>query len=570
MNNEESYFKKTFTKAYKAFIALGVFSIFINTLMLVTPIYLLQLFDRVISSRSIETLTYLTLIAVFAIVIFGALFIIRSRILVRISIWINYSLSPEALKRAPDELLHGNTYATMVISDVEKVRGFLSSNHILSIFDAPWAPIYLFVLFMLHPIVGTIATIGAVVLFLLTVIEDITTRNLLELNNAENQNNFKRVTSTLRNAATIQAMGMLSAITNIWAKQNTDSFSKQQKASNISSSILGISKFCRMSLQIFVLGVSAYLVIDNQFTPGMMIAGSIILSKALAPVEQSIGTWNTFVAARQAYRRLEVFFNKKAIRPVTTIQADVKGYLRLEGVSYKAPNVDKPIIVNCSFAVQPGQTLIIGGASAAGKTTLAKLLIGALKPLTGTVRLDNSDIYNWDRDSFGQHIGYLPQNVELFAGSIKQNIARMSENPDDEKVVKAAKIAGVHDLILRLPEGYDTVLDESNLQISIGQRQRLALASALYNDPQLVILDEPNSYLDTVGLQALIKALLDIKERKGTLILITHDMNLFQLADNILLMQDGHVAVNGTKDDVLAKIKERREQLLKQAKDNGL
>lgn len=546
--------KNTAMACKQALSYVGVFSFFVNLLMLTIPLYMLQLFDRVLTGRSGDTLVYLTIIAVVALGTFALLDIARSRVMLTVSRWIDNYLSPLALTRSPDDVLQGKSYGSYAINDITLIRQFVASPTIFSLFDSPWVPIYLLVIFLLHPLLGAIATAGAVVLFTMGYLNQRVTNEPLKEANQLSIKNQMRTESALRNAEVIQAMGMMPSIINHWNKENKKVLDIQYKTSRKSSMLVSTSKFLRLVLQLLMLGTGAFLVIQDILTPGAMIAGSILLGRALAPVEQAIGLWKQFLSAKQAYGRLQDYFKQPRFKRHAGIDLPApKGKYEIKKAFYVPVNSDKPTIQNLNLEIDPGEFRIIIGPSAAGKSTIAKLLVGAWHPSSGDVRLDGADVFTWDRVEFGKHIGYVPQDVELFTGSVKANIARMSK-ADDAAVIEAAKLAGVHDMILRFPNGYETELQGNDFCLSGGQRQRIALARALYQNPKILILDEPNSNLDSDGEQALVKALVEMRKRGTTIVLISHRPNLLNLADSITVIRNGMAQMTGPSEEILAKL----------------
>ncbi len=547
---KRSKISETLRASRAAFVYVGLFSFLINMLMLTVPIYMLQIFDRVLSSQSYETLLYLTLIAIVALIVMGLLDVARTRILVRISRWLDNKLSPLALIRSADNLLAGDTYGAQSLKDVSTVRQFLGGVSIFPFFDAPWVPVYLLVVFLVDPVLGFIATGGAVILFVLAVVNEIVSRKPLSEANTHHIQNQYYIDSALNNSETIQAMGMLPAIVKKWFSNNQNVLNLQCKASDYSGAILAASKFFRLTLQLAILGVGAYFVITGTITAGAMIAASIITARALAPIQQSIGAWKHFLSAKQAYERLKVFIGRPEMRISTVELPKAKGNIKFENVFYVPPGRKKPILYGVSFSVEPGELVAVIGPSGAGKSTLARLLLGVWPPTNGAVRLDGASVYTWDRVDFGAQVGYLPQNAKLFAGTVKENIARMNES-SDESVIKAAKLAGAHDMILHLPQGYDSVAGDFSL--SGGQSQRIALARAFYGDPCLLVLDEPETSLDKEGEKSLIAALNKAKEKGITVLFVSQRPAIAQIADKILVLQNGRVQAFGNTSDVLQK-----------------
>lgn len=552
---EKHPLKQTFEASKSAFIYVGLFSLFINVLMLTTPLYMMQVFDRVLTSYSYDTLIYLTLIAVLALLILSLLDAIRTYIIIHVSVWFERKLSPPALALSPDQILLGNTYPEHALRDIAAVKQFIGGSAVFTFFDSPWVPVYLIVIFMLDPVLGWISTTGALILFLCALLNELCTRKLLRDASEMAISTQQEMAASLRNAEAIQAMGMLPALISAWHKNNETILNFQIKSSKISGNILALSKFIRSSLQIFILGVGAYLVLTNRITSGMMIAGSILMSRALAPVEQAISAWKQYQSAKHAIDRLKPHLAFQSQR-LSGIQLPApKGYLSIENLYYMPPALQKFVINGINLHIKAGEMAALIGPSAAGKSTLARLIAGVLKPNNGSVRLDTADVYQWERTDFGRYVGYLPQDIELFNGSVKENIARMG-TINDAAVIKAAKQAGCHELILRLPQGYDTVIHRNSFGLSGGQRQRIALARALYGDPQLVILDEPNSNLDSDGELALLNALQELKRRQATVILIAHRPHVIHFVDTLIVLNEGKIQFSGPRDQILNKLKE--------------
>ncbi len=554
-----SFLKSTLAACKKAFIYVAIFSFFINLLYLIVPIYMLQIFDRVLPSFSYDTLIYLTIIAVAGLLVLALLDIMRNRIMLHVSHWFDRKVGTAALQRCPDEILQGNDFASQSLRDVMHVRAFLASPALMILFDAPWVPIFIIAIFLVHPLLGFVALLGAVILFALAILNEYTTRKLQAKVSEASIASQLYTNATLRNAEIIQAMGMMPAIINTWYERNEELLTVQAQAARRSGIILGLSKFFRLTFQILMLGVGAYLVLINQLTPGGMIAGTILLSRALAPVEQALSGWLQMLNARQSYNRLKIYFANAELRSEAMSLPVPKGLLSVEALSYVVPGRNKPVLENISFRLQPGEILALIGPSAAGKTTLAKHIIGVQAASAGIVRLDGANVFAWDREEFGQYVGYQPQNTELFTGTIKENIARMgAANP--EAIVTAAKHAGCHEMILQLQNGYETMITSQGGTLSGGQKQRVALARAFYNDPTLLVLDEPNAHLDEAGQVALLDALEKAKEASTTAVVITHTPALLEIADKILWLQDGRVMLFGPREAALKKLKEIREK----------
>lgn len=551
--NQEHPLQQALQACRTALWCVGFFSFFVNILMLTVPIYMLQIFDRVLASQSFDTLIYLTLIAITALCILGLLDLTRNRVLIVVGAWLDKKIGPPALEQCPDEILSGRFYGGQSLRDLTTIRQFIGGAGILALFDIPWLPVYLIVIFMLHPWLGMLGTFGAIVILALAIANELLTRKLLQEANMRALQTQRQTDAALRNSEAIQAMGMMPGIVNHWKGKNKEVLDLQVKASKRSGIILATTKFLRLSLQLLILGIGAYFVVQNELTPGGMIAASILLSRALAPIEQGITTWRMLLQAREAYKRLNEHFLNSSPRIAGVELPKPKGFINLENVFYKLNQQEKPILSNISFKIEPGEMIAVIGPSGAGKSTLARLVTGCWRASAGHVRLDNADVYSWDRAHFGNYCGYLPQDIELFPGTIKDNIARMGE-VDDKALIAASQLAGVHEMILHFPAGYETEIQTGMFNLSGGQRQRIALARALYNNPQILILDEPNANLDHDGEAALQKALLTLRERGTTIILISHRTGIVSIVDKILYLGEGKVQAYGPRDEVLTQI----------------
>jgi ATP-binding cassette subfamily C protein/ATP-binding cassette subfamily C protein EexD len=542
--------KATMAGCRRSFVHVALFSMFINILILTVPLYMLQIFDRVLASESLETLLYLSLIALGAIVTLGLLELVRSRILVRLSSWIEQHLAPEAFERSVAATLRGKPYRTEALRDLGQLRSLFAGPAILALFDAPWVPIFLVAVFLLHPVIGTIAAAGALLLFVFAVLNELAIRTPWRAANQAAIRSMQRAEATTRNAEAIDAMGMMPAVVARWLSTNREVLRHQATASDRAGSFVALSKFWRLAVQIAVLGAGAFLAVERELTAGGMIAGSILTSRALAPVDHSIGTWRQVVAARAAYLRLWSMFRSITPRVSSMPLPPPQGHLAVERLAFAYPGSGASALRGITLEILPGQALAVVGPSAAGKSTLARLLVGVWPPSSGVVRLDGADVSLWDRADFGRYVGYLPQDVELFAGTVRDNIARMGDPPPGA-VVHAAKMARVHDMILRLPLGYETEIGEGGTVLSGGQRQRIALARALLGRPRLLVLDEPNSNLDSEGEQALSDAIQAVKDDRGAVVIIAHRPSLLEHVDKILVLRDGQIHAYGASDEIM-------------------
>ncbi len=537
------------------FIAVAVFSFFVNALMLVVPFYMLQMYDRVLSSRSHSTLAMLTIVAVFLLVMYGLLDLVRSRVLVRSGIRLDRRLNSRVFSAV---LVHGLRTSegrhAQALQDLGNLRQLLSSGSLVALFDSPWVPLFLGIIFLFHPVLGTVALVGALVLFGLALVNAFVTRGAFRQASEQSIVASGFAESSLRNVEVLRAMGMLSGLRRRWLDKHETALAHQAQANDRGGAITSSSKFVRLLVQISVLGTGGYLAIEQVITPGVMIASAILMSRALMPLEQAVGQWRNYVNARAAYDRLNKLLNAtRSDQPPMVLPAP-KGLVSLERAVAVPPNTKVPVLKGLSFKLEAGEALGVIGPSGAGKSTLGRLLVGVWAPQGGAVRLDGADVSSWDPDQLGPHIGYLPQDVELFEGTIAENIERFGEH-DPGKVVEAAELAGVHDLVLHLPQGYDTAIGEDGRALSAGQRQRVGLARALYGDPCLVVLDEPNSNLDTDGEQALQQALQSLKNRGATVVLIAHRPAIMASVDRILVLQNGTMELLAPREKVMERFR---------------
>ncbi|QPL33631.1 type I secretion system permease/ATPase [Pseudomonas fragi] len=548
----------------ESFLSVGFFSFFINALMLVPTFYMLQVYGRVITSGSLTTLTMLTLIMTGLVITLGCLEWTRSRIMVRVSNRLDMLLSRQVYKASFKRALEsgGMDASAQPLNDLTGLRQFLSGNGLFAFFDAPWLPIYIAVMFMFHPWFGWVATGSALLLLVLTFINERLTGPTLAQANKEHIGASLYTTKNLRNAEVIESMGMLETLMERWWNRQKNVLMLQSRASDKGAMISTLSRSFRILVQSLILGLGAYLAVDHQVGAGLVFAGSVLLGRALAPIDLIIGSWKGFIAARSQYARLNAILAKQQAQPERMRLPAPKGDVQVENLSVAAPGSNIPIIKNISFSVPAGCVVGIIGPSAAGKSTLARALLGIWAPLHGVVRLDGADISAWDKHDLGPHIGYLPQDIELFEGSVSDNIARFAL-VDPEQVILAATTAGVHDMILLLPDGYDTVIGGDGVVLSGGQRQRIGLARALYGSPRLIILDEPNSNLDEVGDRALIAALHNIRLSGATLFVITHRTNIVSQLDRLMVMSNGGISLFGPRELVLTEL--NAQQTPKQA-----
>ncbi len=536
------------------FVYAGVFSFFANILMLALPLYMLQLFDRVLSSRSEETLLMLTLVTAGALAAMAALDVLRSRLLLGSGLVLDREFSPKVLGEMLEHAASPTTGQNRgSLRDINAVRGFLTGPGILAFYDAPWVPLFSALIFLLHPLLGVISVIGVLVLLSLAWTTDVLTRRHIERATAGTRTALRFAETGLRNAETVSALGMIDSVLQRYGRLSHPAQTAQGIAGNRAAVLNALTKFFRLLIQVAMLGTGAWLVIEDKATAGVMIASSLILARALAPVELAVASWRGFVEARAAYRRLQQFLGREETSISHLQLPPPKGNLLVDRVIFTFAGIEQPVLKGISFEIAPGTSFAIAGPSGAGKSTLARLIAGVWKPLSGVVRLDGCDVTDWDRTALGSYVGYLPQAVEFFPGTVAENIARLSAAPSED-VVAAAQEAGAHDMILRLPDGYDTEIHEGGAPLSAGQNQRIALARALFGNPRLVVLDEPNANLDSEGEEALIATIARLSNRATTLVLVSHKPSIATHTQKMLVLRDGRVDLIGPTPEVMRRV----------------
>ena len=542
-----------------AFIGVGVMSCMINLLYLTGSIFMLEIYDRVLPSRSIPTLVGLVILAGGLYVAQGALDLIRSRILVRIGTSLDEALNArvfETVVRLP-LMVGGRNEGLQPLRDLDNVRAFLSSMGPGAFFDLPWLPFYLAICFAFHVMIGLTALVGAIILVTLTVATEFMSREpAREAMGLAARRNDLAATSR-RNAEVLVAMGMSGRLTRRWSAANEKYLAGNQHASDVAGGLGAIAKVMRMTLQSAVLAVGAYLVIHQEATAGIIIAGSILSARALAPVDLAIAHWKGFVAARQSWHRLNRLLESLPAQSAPTQLQDPSKRLSVEGVSIVPPGDQRVIVQDVTFALEAGSGLGVIGPSGSGKSSLVRAFVGVWQPVRGKVRLDGAALDQWSSDALGRHVGYLPQDVELFAGSVAENICRFDSEAGSAAIIAAAKEAGVHEMIIKMRDGYDTQIGEQGTALSAGQAQRVALARALYGDPFLIVLDEPNSNLDTEGDEALTRAVRSARERGAVVVVVAHRPIGIEAVDQLLVLRDGRMQAFGPKDQVLGQVLQR-------------
>ena len=550
----ETPLDRTIRACRGAFLWLALFSASINVLMLTAPLYMLQVFDRVLASRSSETLLVLTLIAGVALLTLAALDGVRSFLLIHMSRWIDHGLGGVVLDASlRDALGHNGERTAQGLRDLATFRGYVTGGSVFALLDTPFSPLFVAVVFLLSPTLGWLAVIGALILIALAWANELSTRALLTQASDAHIAAMSTAEASIRNADTVEAMGMRPAVGGRWRRHQDEAVEFQARASARSAIISAATKFVRLVLQVGMLGAGAWLVIDGQLTPGGMIASTILLGRALAPIDQMINAWKGFVGARGAYARLAVALADSSESSAAPAMPRPLGHLKLDAATFAHPGSTTPAIKQLTFELAAGKSLGIVGPTAAGKSTLARMLVGILAPSAGGVRLDGIDLATWAAADRGQYIGFVPQDVELFSGTVSENIARMGDG-SSAAVVEAAQLAGVHDLVTGLPDGYDTHIGTDGLSLSGGQRQRVALARALFGKPALVVMDEPNAHLDQPGLAALVGALETLKARETTVVIVAHQPSVVQMVDYLMVLGDGAIQMAGPTQEVLAKL----------------
>jgi ATP-binding cassette subfamily C exporter for protease/lipase len=551
-NQARNELREALTSMRNAFLTVGVFSGFVNLLMLAPSLYMLQVYDRVLISRNETTLWVLTGLVLGIYIFSAALEAIRSWVLVRVGARLDGKLNERVFTASFERnLLKPGSNTSQPIHDLGSVRQTLTGSGLLALFDVPWLPLYLVVIFLFSVPLGLFALAGAIVIGILAVVNERVSKSKLDEAQKYNIQATTVMNNNLRNAEVIEAMGMLPSLRKRWYDIHVKTLQHQAAASDQAAVLSGLTKFVRVTMQSMVLGLGALLVLENQMTAGMMIAASVLVSRALAPVEMLVGNWKQIVSGRAAYKRLTEILEAHPPRQTGMSLPRPTGAVKLDTVTAIVPGTRNQVLKGVSLVVQPGELVAVIGPSASGKSSLARLLVGVWPAATGSVRLDGADVYTWNKDELGPHIGYLPQDIELFDGTVAENIARFGE-VDSEQVIEAARKAGMHEIILRLPKGYDTPLGAAGGVLSGGQRQRVALARALYGDPSLLVLDEPNSNLDDQGERALAETLKELKAQGRTVFLVTHRLSSLAVVDKILVLNEGTVAAFGPRDQILA------------------
>jgi ATP-binding cassette subfamily C protein/ATP-binding cassette subfamily C protein EexD len=535
------------------FVTAGIFSLAINVLYLAGPLYMLQVYDRVISSASEITLLMLTIALLLAYLALAGLDAVRARILTRASIRLDRNIASRVMTAIIDRSANFAGARSQLLRDFDTFRQFITGGGIHAIFDLPWAPIYIAVIFALHPLLGAFALVSAITLVLMALFNEWMVKPPLAESNEAAARSYNFTEMSLRNTEVVRAMGMTAGLLKRWSRDRSRMLERQVAASDRAATMQSLIRFLRLSMQSLILGVGAYLVIERLTTAGAMFAASILLGRALQPVEQIVGSWRGLVSARGAFLRVRELLAAHPPHEAGLMLPRPKGQLSVEALSFAAPGTSKPILRGVTFQIEPGEVLGVIGPSGAGKSTLARQLVGVQAPSAGAVRLDGSEVSTWMKSSLGQHLGYLPQDIELFADSVAANISRFEQSRDNE-IIRAAQMAGVHDMILRLPLGYDTQVGDGGAILSGGFRQRIGLARAVFGNPSLVVLDEPSSNLDAEGDAALADCILQLKKRGTTVVLISHRPFTLNVVEKVLILRDGAVEMFGPRNEVLSRL----------------
>lgn len=546
---------KGVTLAKPALVAVLVFSFVVNLLVLAGPLYMMQVYDRVLASRNLTTLLFLTLIVAFCYAVMASLEQLRSQVLIRAGVKFDRAVNSDifrSIQRAT--LLRPGSGAVQSLRDVESIRGFFTGAGFVAFLDFPWVPVYIIASFLINFWYGVFVLVASLITLFLAFSNEWATKSRLDKAQTSAISAANQAEATFRNSEVLQAMGMVEALRARWSHHHESMLSWQAMASGRAGLLMTLAKFHRTLTQSLVLGLGALLVLQSEISPGMMIAASIIIGRALQPVEIAIGNWKSFTNMRSAYARVQALLRETARPQEKLALPDPQGHLLLENVVALAPGRETPVLRGVSINIPAGSAVALIGPSAAGKSSLARIMTGIWPVISGAVRFDGSELDHWNPDELGKHIGYLPQDVELFSGTIAENIARFTYSRDGE-IIEAAKLAGVHEMIQKMPDGYNTQIGVGGEALSGGQRQRIGLARALFRLPCVIVLDEPNANLDAAGEQALVEALGALKKRNRTIIVVTHKMNILSSVDFIVALKDGQIETAGPRDEMLAKMR---------------
>lgn len=554
-NQPDNVLTRALGEGKQPFAVAATFSFFSNVLYLALPLYTYQIYGSVLTTQSQATLWVLTAVTLFVFMVSGAIDDVRARILINYGVLLDQRVSGRIFSALFDAAVRGDPSArAQGLRDLDTFRQTLTGVAAAAFFDVPWIPVFLLVLFAIDPLVGTVTLGGAVILVILALVQEQAIRPAQREAGDAALKSYAFTDAALRNGEVVRAMGMLPTLGAAWADHRRVTIERGAAAAEQSNLFTDIIKAVRMGIQVLIIAIGAYLIIKGKIHSGMLFANMILASRALQPIEKIVGSWEPLNNMARAHGRLMAFLSRAEAPSAATALPRPSGHLQAEGVNYAPPGANKLLIGNINFALEPGETLGVIGPSGAGKSTLARVLMGIWRPNSGVVRLDGADVFTWDRGDFGRHVGYLPQDTELFAGTVRHNIARFRSDVTDEEVVRAAQLAGAHDLILRMPKGYETEVGEGGHTLSAGQRQRVGLARAMLGDPAFIVLDEPNASLDAEGEDALMKALDAMKTNGATVVIISHKPAIFRAADKMLVLREGRIELFGPREQVMARL----------------
>jgi PrtD family type I secretion system ABC transporter len=554
-NQPDNVLTRALNEGKQPFAVAAGFSFVANILYLALPLYTYQIYGSILTTQSIPSLLVLTGVTLFVFMISGAVDDYRARILINYGIVLDQRVSGRVFSALFDAAVRGDPSArAQALRDLDQFRQTLTGVAAAAFFDVPWIPVFLFVLFAIDPMVGVVTTIGAFVLLGLALTQERLLRPTVREASDAQLKSYAFTDAALRNGEVVRAMGMLPTLGAAWAGHRAVTIERGATAAETSNMFTDIIKGVRMGIQVLIIAIGAYLIIKGKIHSGMLFANMILAARALQPIEKIVGSWESLNNMARAHGRLMTLLSRAEAPPAATTLPRPAGRLNAEGVNYAPMGATKLLLGNINFTVEPGETLGVIGPSGAGKSTLARLLMGIWRPNNGVVRLDGADVFAWDRADFGRHVGYLPQDTELFAGTVRHNIARFRGDVSDEEVVQAAQLAGAHDLILRMPKGYETEVGEGGHTLSAGQRQRVGLARAMLGRPAFIVLDEPNASLDAEGEDALLGALESMKANGATVVIISHKPSIFRTADKMLVLREGRIELFGPRDQVMARL----------------
>jgi len=554
-NQPDTVLTRALAEGKKPFLVAALFSFFSNVLYLALPLYTYQVYGRVLVSQNQATLWVLTLVTLFVFCVSGAIDDFRARILINYGVVLDQRVSGRLFSSLFDAAVRGEPSArSQALRDLDQFRQTATGVGAAAVFDVPWIPVFLIVLFIIDPLVGVVTLVGAIALMALALMQERAIRPVQREANDAALKSYAFTEAALRNGEVVRAMGMLPTLGAAWTQHRAVTIERGAAASEQSNAYTDVIKAVRMGIQVLIIAIGAYLILKGAIHSGLLFANMILASRALQPIEKIVASWEPLNNMVRAHERLQNLLTKAEAPPPATTLPRPTGKLSAEGVNFAPFGAPKLVLANINFAIEPGEVLGIVGPSGAGKSTLARLLVGIWKPINGVVRLDGADVFTWDRADFGRHVGYLPQDTELFSGSVRDNIGRFRADVTDEQVVSAAKLAGVHELILRMPKGYDTEVGEGGVILSAGQRQRVGLARAMLGEPAFVVLDEPNASLDAEGEEALMNAIESMKASGATVVIISHKPGIFRTADKLLMLREGRVELFGPRDQVMSRL----------------